>query len=372
MSPFEMPEFDAHERVIFGHDAASGLRAMVAIHSTALGPGAGGCRMWAYASTDDAVRDVLRLSRGMSYKNAMANLRFGGGKAVIIGNAQRDKTPALFEAFGKLIDSIGGRYVTAEDVGTTTADMEIVSRQTRFVCGRAPRPGQAGGDPSPKTALGVYLGIKAAVKFRLGRSDLSGVENRGPGRWRGRLPPVPVARRRRCTAVGGGCAAGGGGTSTRRVQGHACCPADAVLSQDVDVIAPCALGAILDSRSIGRLQGQDRRGRRQQPVGGGPPRRSAAKGGNPVCAGLCHQCGRHNQRLARVLRRLDRSEDRRGHSGHPGAAGRDLRAGPPGVAANQHDRRPDGARSHPQCFPATALRSYAPRWRAWRRPAHGA
>src|ERR1700751_3890921 len=175
MEVFDMPEFDAHEHVVFGHDAATGLRAIIAIHSTALGPAAGGCRMWPYATTSDAVADVLRLSRGMSYKNAMAELPLGGGKSVLIGDSRKAKTPELFEAFGRFVDSLGGRYITAEDVGTTTADMEHVAAATRYVSGLGAAPGEAGGDPGPKTALGVFLGIKAAVQFRLGRSDLEGV-----------------------------------------------------------------------------------------------------------------------------------------------------------------------------------------------------
>src|SRR3984957_7883691 len=128
--------------------------------------------MWLYASSTEAVTDVLRLSRGMSYKNAMAGLGFGGGKAVIIADPKRPKSAELFEAYGRFVNSLGGRYITAEDVGTTTADMQSVARHTRSVSGLDPRPGDVGGDPAPKTALGVYLGIKAAAKFRLGRSDL--------------------------------------------------------------------------------------------------------------------------------------------------------------------------------------------------------
>src|SRR5579864_8103867 len=175
MEIFDMREFDGHELIAFGGDAASGLRAIIAIHSTALGPAAGGCRMWPYATTQEAVADVLRLSRGMSYKNAMADLPLGGGKAVIIGESRKHKTAELFQAFGRLVDSLGGRYITAEDVGTTTAEMASVARATRYVAGLGAAPGEAGGDPGPKTALGVFLGIKAAVKFRLGRADLSGV-----------------------------------------------------------------------------------------------------------------------------------------------------------------------------------------------------
>src|SRR5215472_14906190 len=115
MEIFDMREFDAHEHVVFGHDAPTGLRAIIAIHSTVLGPAAGGCRMWPYASTGEALSDVLRLSRGMSYKNAMAGLPLGGGKSVIVGDSRKGKTPELFEAFGRLVESLAGRYVTAED-----------------------------------------------------------------------------------------------------------------------------------------------------------------------------------------------------------------------------------------------------------------
>src|SRR5213082_3817245 len=136
MEIFDLPEFDGHELIVFRHDAATSLRAVIAIHSTALGPAAGGCRMWPYATPAAAVSDVLRLSRGMSYKNAIAGLPFGGGKAVIIGDPRKQKTPETFEAFGRFVDSLGGRYVTAEDVGTTTADMTSVARATRFVADR--------------------------------------------------------------------------------------------------------------------------------------------------------------------------------------------------------------------------------------------
>jgi len=168
MDLFSMRDFDGHERVVFGHDEVTGLRAIIAIHSTALGPAAGGCRMWPFATTAEAVTDVLRLSRGMSFKNALAGLPFGGGKAVIIAEPRQAKTAELFQAYGELVQSLGGTYITAEDVGTTTADMEQVSRATQFVSGLGRKPGEAGGDPAPKTALGVFLGLEAAVKFRMG------------------------------------------------------------------------------------------------------------------------------------------------------------------------------------------------------------
>lgn len=253
MEIYAMREFDGHELVVFGHNATAGLHAIVAVHSTALGPAAGGCRMWPYPSTEAAVVDVLRLSRGMSYKNAMAGLPFGGGKAVIIGDAAKAKTPKLFEAFGRFVDSLGGRYITAEDVGTTMADMESVARATSFVSGLGRNPGEVGGDPSPKTALGVYLGIQAAVKFRLGRSDLSGttVAVQGVGGVGYHLCRMlaadgahlriadvrPAAAQRVCDEF-------------KAVE----VPVESILSEDVDVLAPCALGAILNARTVPRLR----------------------------------------------------------------------------------------------------------------------
>ena len=253
MEIFDMREFDGHELVVFGHDEASGLRAILAIHSSALGPAAGGCRMWPYPTTREAVRDVLRLSRGMSYKNALAGLPLGGGKSVIIGESARAKTPALFEAFGRFVDSLGGRYITAEDVGTTTADMANVAHATRYVAGLGAAPGDAGGDPGPKTALGVYLGIKSAVKFRLGRSDLSDVRVAVQG--------VGGVGYHLCTYL----AAEGAKLSVADVRPAAvqrvseACRAqvvgiDEVLGLDVDVLAPCALGAVLNHQTIPRLR----------------------------------------------------------------------------------------------------------------------
>lgn len=249
MEIYAMREFDGHELVVFGHNAAVGLHAVVAVHSTALGPAAGGCRMWPYPTTDAAVVDVLRLSRGMSYKNAMAGLPFGGGKAVIIGDSRKLKSPELFEAFGRFVDSLGGRYITAEDVGTTTSDMESVRRATSFVSGLGRKPGEAGGDPGPKTAFGVYLGIKAAVKFRLGRTDLSGVSVAvqgvgGVGYHLCRLLAAEGAHLRvadvRPSAI----------ERVRDELEAVEVPAESVLSQDVDVFAPCALGAILNAQTI--------------------------------------------------------------------------------------------------------------------------
>jgi leucine dehydrogenase len=163
----------AHERIVLASDAASGLKSIIAIYSTARGPAFGGCRYWTYAHEADALYDALRLSQGMALKNALADLPFGGGKAVILKSpAQTDRT-AMFEAFGRMVESLGGLYLTAEDVGTTCDDMLNVQKHTSYVSG-LPRPGQFGGNPSPKTAYGVYVGIEAAVQQLLGRS-LSGV-----------------------------------------------------------------------------------------------------------------------------------------------------------------------------------------------------
>lgn len=253
MEIFDKREFDDHELVVFGQDAATGLRAIIAIHSTVRGPAAGGCRMWPYATLDEAVGDALRLSRAMSYKNAMAELPFGGAKAVIIGDSGQSKTPQLFQAFGRLVDSLGGRYVTAEDVGTTTADMANIARATRHVSGLGAAPGEAGGDPAPKTALGVYLGIKAAVRFRLARSDLQGVRVAIQGLG-------GVGRH-----LAGLLAADGVELFVADVQQSAVQQAceqlkarpvavDEVLTLDVDVLSPCALGGVLNSRSIPHLR----------------------------------------------------------------------------------------------------------------------
>jgi len=253
MEIFDMREFDGHELVVFGNDARTGLRAIIAIHSTTLGPAAGGCRMRPYATTAEAVADVLRLSRGMSYKNAMAGLALGGGKAVIMGDSRKAKTAELFEAFGRLVDSLGGRYVTAEDVGTTITDMSNVARATRYVAGLGTAPGRAGGDPGPKTALGVHLGIKAAVKFRLGRSDLKGVKVAIQG--------LGGVGQHLCGLL----AAEGAELFVADVQPAAVQRAqeqfkahpvavEEVLALDVDVLSPCALGAVLNSKSIPKLR----------------------------------------------------------------------------------------------------------------------
>ncbi len=167
-----MEEHD-HEEVLFGYDRTTGLKAIIAVHDTTLGPALGGTRMWPYATEAEALNDVMRLSRGMTYKSALAGLDLGGGKAVIIGDARTGKTEAMFRRFGRFVDSLNGRYITAEDVGMSTAEMVNIRKETKHVAGLPEEMGGSG-DPSPVTAYGVFCGMKAAAKTAYGSDDLSG------------------------------------------------------------------------------------------------------------------------------------------------------------------------------------------------------
>ena len=162
-----------HEQVVFCNDSETGLKAIIAIHDTTLGLALGGTRMWKYTNEADAIHDVLRLSRGMTYKAAISGLKLGGGKAVIIGDSKIDKTEALMKKFGEFVNSLGGKYITAEDVGMCTKDMEYVREMTKYVTG-IPESMGGSGDPSPVTAYGVYWGMKAAAKFKWGSDSLKG------------------------------------------------------------------------------------------------------------------------------------------------------------------------------------------------------
>ncbi len=170
MAVFNHPEFENHEQVVFCADAETGLRAIIAVHSTALGPAVGGCRLWQYESDEAAINDVLRLSRGMTYKNAMAGLPLGGGKSVIIGDAKTIKSEALFRAFGRMVHRLSGSYYSAEDVNITTGDIMIVNKETPYVAGLEGKSG----NPAPFTALGTYRGIKAAALHQFGTDNLAG------------------------------------------------------------------------------------------------------------------------------------------------------------------------------------------------------
>tara|TARA_B100000519_G_scaffold115054_1_gene99442 strand:+ start:388 stop:1452 length:1065 start_codon:yes stop_codon:yes gene_type:complete len=167
-------QLENHEQVNFFHDPKTNLKAIIAIHSTELGPSLGGCRMMEYESEQNALFDVLRLAKGMTYKSAIAGLKLGGGKSVIIGNSKTDKTDELLEKFGEFIDSLGGRYITAEDMGMNVKDMEIIKRKTNHVTGLAEDLGGSG-DPSEVTSYGTYMGILSAVKFKLNKDNLDGL-----------------------------------------------------------------------------------------------------------------------------------------------------------------------------------------------------
>lgn len=167
-----MEEYD-YEQLVFCQDKNSGLKGIIAIHDTTLGPALGGTRMWTYDSESEAIEDALRLARGMTYKNAAAGLNLGGGKSVIIGDPKKDKNPEMFRAFGRYIQSLSGRYITAEDVGTTVEDMDLIHMETDYVTGTSPESGSSG-DPSPVTAYGIYKGIKAAANEAFGNDSLEG------------------------------------------------------------------------------------------------------------------------------------------------------------------------------------------------------
>ncbi|WP_269531562.1 Glu/Leu/Phe/Val dehydrogenase dimerization domain-containing protein [Chitinimonas sp. BJYL2] len=245
---FDSPDFDAHEQVVFVSEPKAGLKAIIAVHSTTLGPAMGGCRMWPYASEQEAATDVLRLSRGMSYKNAVAGLPIGGGKSVIIGNPKTDKTPALFEALGEALERLHGRYVTAEDVGTSPADMAHVATRTRHVAGLGDS-----GDPSPYTALGCFVGAQAAVKHALGRDSLEGLVVALQG-----LGHVGFDYARRLHEAGAKLVVAdidAGRLEQARTQfGAEVVPVDSIYDVAADIYAPCALGATLNPATLARLK----------------------------------------------------------------------------------------------------------------------
>jgi valine dehydrogenase (NAD+) len=239
-----------HEQIVYCNDPPSGLRAIIAIHSTALGPGLGGTRFFPYHSDDDALQDVLRLSRAMSYKNALAGLDHGGGKAVIIGDPARDKTEPLLRAYGRFVQSLGGRYITACDVGTYVEDMDVVARECSYVTGRSPAEGGAG-DSSVLTALGVFEGMRACAERRFGNPSLAGrrVGVAGVGKVGSKL--VDLLRDDGASVVVADVVP----EAVDRVRrAHpavdAVRDADELLHADLDIYSPCALGGALDDETV--------------------------------------------------------------------------------------------------------------------------
>jgi len=246
---WDLPDFDDHEAVHLYSDPASGLRAIVAIHSTARGPAAGGTRFWHYAANDDAVTDALRLSRGMSYKNAMAGLPAGGGKAVILAPSDGLKTAEMLAAFARCVESLGGRYITAQDVGMSEADMVTLSQTTPHVAGL---PG-LGGDPGPTTARGVYLGVRTAARRALGSEDMGGVHVaiQGVGSVGGGVARLLAADGARLTIADADAARA---EALAHALGAEVVAVDAIMTAEADIFSPCALGAILTGDSIARLR----------------------------------------------------------------------------------------------------------------------
>lgn len=251
---WELSDFDAHESVHFFDDPKTGLKAIIAIHSTHLGPAAGGTRFWHYANNEAAVKDALRLSRGMSFKNALADLPLGGGKAVILADSAHNKTPEMLAQFGRNIDMLGGRYYTAEDVGMSDQDMVTISDETRYVAGLpVTRQGQVGGDPGPYTARGVYLGVKAAAKYRLGSDTMDGVHVaiQGVGSVGGGLAELLAADGAKLTLADVNIDRLNGIASSLGAQ---TCGLDEIMNVKADIFSPNALGGILDADAISNLQ----------------------------------------------------------------------------------------------------------------------
>ena len=249
MAVFNQAEFDNHEQVVFCSDEESGLKAIIAVHNTNLGPAVGGCRMWDYANDDDAVYDVLRLAKGMTYKNAVARLPFGGGKSVIIGNAKEIKSEQLFRAFGRKLEGLGGSYYCAEDVNITCDDVALMNKETNYVLGLEGKSG----NPSPFTAYGTFLGIKAALHHQRGHQNFAGIKVAVQG-----LGSVAYALCKYLSDAGAELFVTDiNQDAIERVVNDFNATAvgiDEIYDLDVDVYAPCALGATINDLTIPRLK----------------------------------------------------------------------------------------------------------------------
>ncbi|HEU5141501.1 MAG TPA: branched-chain amino acid dehydrogenase [Bacillales bacterium] len=252
MELFHYMENYDYEQLVFCQDKESGLKAVIAIHDTTLGPALGGTRMWQYESEDAAIEDALRLARGMTYKNAASGLNLGGGKTVIIGDPRKDKNEAMFRAFGRYIQGLNGRYITAEDVGTTVADMDLIHEETDFVTGISVAFGSSG-NPSPVTAYGVYKGMKAAAKEAFGSDSLEGktVAVQGVGHVAyvlcehlheegAQLVVTDINKEAVKRAIDD--------------FGAKAVDPDEIYDVDCDIFAPCALGAVVNDDTITRLK----------------------------------------------------------------------------------------------------------------------
>jgi leucine dehydrogenase len=297
---WDLPDFDHHESVHLFDDAKTGLQAIIAIHSTHVGPAAGGTRFWHYADKASAVTDALRLSRGMSYKNAMAELPAGGGKAVILADAARTKTQDMLDCFARAVDSLGGRYITAQDVGMSEADMVSLSNNTAHVAGL---PGQ-GGDPGPYTARGVYLGVKAAAKRALGVESMSGVHVavQGVGSVGGGLARYLAADGARLTIAD----VDGARASVLALElGATCVAVNDIMSVEADLFSPNALGAILTEASVAALRVKAVAGGANNQLATGPEGRLLADRGILYAPDYVINAGG----IINVLRHIDKAGD---------------------------------------------------------------
>ncbi|NHM08070.1 Glu/Leu/Phe/Val dehydrogenase [Flavobacterium sp. CYK-4] len=251
---FGQMSFKDHEQIVFCHDKDTGLKAIIGIHNTVLGPALGGTRMWKYDNEWEALNDVLRLSRGMTYKSAISGLNLGGGKAVIIADAKTEKTPEMITRFGQFVNSLSGKYITAEDVGTTTEDMDRIRKVTKFVTGISEEIGGSG-NPSPVTAYGVYMGMKAAAKFKFGSEKLQGrkVLVQGIGHVGETLVDylTKEGAQVQITDINENRVA-----EVSQKYGAQIFTGSDLYAAEVDIYAPCALGATINDNTIDRIKAQ--------------------------------------------------------------------------------------------------------------------
>lgn len=257
MNIFTNPHYDKHEKVVFGYDEASGLKAIIAVHNSQLGPALGGCRMHAYASEDDALADVLRLSKGMSYKSALAELPLGGGKSVIIGDPARDKHAELLEAMGSFVNAAGGSYTVAKDMGIGVQDLALMAKRTRYVSGLAETTDETGkprnGDPSPSTAYGVFCGIMASVKHRFKRKNLDGLRVAIQGLGSVGYPLASLLREQGAELLVSDLNQASLQRAAVELEAQIV-SGDEILSADVDILSPCAMGAVIDDHSVNQIR----------------------------------------------------------------------------------------------------------------------
>ena len=309
---------EGHEQLVMVADQGAGLKAIIAIHDTTLGPACGGTRIWPYESEEDAVRDALRLSQAMTYKAAAADLPLGGGKAVIIADSHTGKTEALLRAYGRFVDSLGGRYLTTTDVGSTGRDLEYVKQETDYVMG-LPTSAGGSGDTSVMTGLGIYMGMKACAREAWDSDSLNGktVAMQGFGKVAFHLAHHLLKENARLVVTD----VYPGALDRAREMGLEVVAPEAIYDVDCDVFSPCALGGVLNVNTIPRLKCRVIAGRGQQPTDDRGRRRGIEPPRRPLRPGLHRQQRRHHQRgggvWAALQRRTGPGENGTGLRNHP-------------------------------------------------------